>query len=68
MDEEKIMSEVNELIANMWKIQMDIIVDTIQVLEMTAKQLALGQSVAALTMLETMIATLKQGAETLKEA
>tara|TARA_R110002012_G_scaffold85476_1_gene213083 strand:+ start:10663 stop:10881 length:219 start_codon:yes stop_codon:yes gene_type:complete len=68
MNEQKIMDEVKEMLDNMVGMQVNVLNDIVDVLEITRMQLAIGESVVALKMLDTTIDTIKNGITQLQEA
>jgi len=68
MNEQKIMDEVKEMLDNMVNMQVNVLDDIVDVLEITRMQLAIGESVVALKMLDTTIDTIKLGIKQLQEA
>ncbi len=68
MNEQKIIDEVKEMLDNMVGMQVNVLNDIVDVLEITRMQLAIGESVVALKMLDTTIGTIKSGITQLQEA
>lgn len=68
MNEQKIIDEVKEMLDNMVGMQVNVLNDIVDVLEITRMQLAIGESVVALKMLDTTIDTIKNGITQLQEA